>query len=224
MLRRFAVLTLALALPALASAQYDPRRPPRREWGPPLVGPTLSGWVGFAAASGSISSEGDGRLGDLVDGKVPFGVEAAYRFNPLLRAGIFLEGAPISVTGDACVGGDPCGGSDFQLGVDVQLHVAPFRRVDPWVGLGAGYEWLRVDATNFTDDAPDTWRYSGWSFPRLSAGLDIAVSPVVTLGPYVSYDVGRFTQVDQSSAGRFDISNQAYHGWLQIGIRGSLNL
>jgi opacity protein-like surface antigen len=225
MVRRLAVLALALVLPALAHAQYDPRRAHRRlEYGPPPVGPTFSAWVGYGTGSGRISAEGDGPLGDLVDSKVPVGVEAAYRFSPLLHAGVFVEGAPLSVSGSSCVGGDPCGGTDFELGLDVQVHFAPYRRFDPWVGIGLGYEWMRVDATNFTDNIPDTWRYQGWTFPRISAGLDIPVSPVFSLGPYIAYDAGQFGQVDQSSRGRFDIRNQAYHGWFQLGIRGNLNL
>jgi hypothetical protein len=223
-MHRKLVVLLALALPALASAQYRGGRSPRGEWGPPVYGPSFSAWLGLGVPGGDISHEGDGKLGDLVNSAVPIGVEFAYRFNPVFRGGVYLQAAPLSVAGSACANGDSCDGSDLQFGFDAQLHLAPFQRIDPWVGLGLGYEWMRIDATNFVDNIPDRWTYAGWVFPRLTAGLDFAVTPVFTLGPYLSYDVGRFTRVDQSSRGSFDIGSQAYHGWFGVGLRGTFNL
>jgi hypothetical protein len=222
MLRRI-VLLLALAAPGLASAQYR-HRPPPGEWGPPWAGPTLSVWLGYGLPGGDISNEGDGRLGDVVNGAVPIGAEFSYRFNPLFRAGFYFQGAPLSVADSACAAGDSCNGSDIQLGFDAQLHFAPFQRLDPWVGLGVGWEWMRIDATNFVDDIPDRWTYSGIVFPRLSTGLDVPLTPTFTLGPYLSWNAGRFTHVEQRSRGGFDIGDQAYHSWLEIGVRGNFNL
>jgi hypothetical protein len=222
MFRKIAIV-VTLVLPALASAQYGPGRPPRGYWGPPLSGPSLSAWIGVGVPGGDISNEGDGRLGDVVNNAVPVGVEFAYRFNPIFRAGVYFEGTPLSVSTNACAPGDPCDGSDFQFGFDAQLHLAPFRRVDPWIGLGLGYEWMRIDATN-SDGNPDRWTYEGWVFPRFSAGLDIPLTPFFSLGPYLTYEAGRFSHVFQDSRGGFDIGDQAYHGWLEIGVRGNFDL
>ena len=223
MLRRI-VLLIALAAPALASAQYRYGRPPPGEWGPPWAGPSFSFWLGVGLPGGDISNEGDGRLGDLVNSSIPFGGEIAYRFNPAFRTGVFFQLAPLSIAGSACASGDRCDGMDYQFGFDAQIHLAPFRRVDPWVGLGVGWEWMEINATNFTDNIPDRWTYSGVLFPRLSTGLDIPLTPTFTLGPYLSWEAGRFTQVDQESRGSFDINSPAYHGWLEIGVRGNFNL
>ena len=227
MLRRLALVTLALALPALAAAQYDPRYPRQRPWGPPLVGPTISGWVGFAAPTGSFDGFGASRLSDVINHAVPFGVELAYRFSPLFRAGLYFEGAPLSIDSRACDPGDPCNGSTFQFGLDTQLHFASYHSVDPWIGIGVGYEWLRVAATAGPVGAgfPETWHYDGWIFPRLSAGLDFMVSPTFTLGPYVSYSAGQFSSVHTASDGvTSTIFQQAYHGWFGLGLRGNFNL
>jgi opacity protein-like surface antigen len=228
MSRRLAGLAFALALstPALASAQYHP--PQRGDYGPPLEGPTLSAWVGVGIPGGNISGEGDGPLGDVVSRAVPFGLGVGYRFGPLLRAGLLFEGAPLSMDDRACDPGAPCNGSDFRLGVEAQLHLAPFRRVDPWVGLGLGYEWLRFDAVGCdvagTSCFAERFRYSGWLFPRISAGLDLAVSPLASLGPYVAYSAGQYGNVDTTAGGSQSIQRQSFHGWLELGIRGTLNL
>jgi hypothetical protein len=227
MLRRIAVLALMLALPALAAAQHGPRRPRPWGWGPPPSGPTLSAWLGLGFPSGNISDEGDGALGDAVSSEIPIGLGVGYRFSPIFHGGLFFEGAPLNLHHGICAPGDPCGGSDLRLGVDAQLRLAPYRRADPWVGVGLAYEWLRFDATG-CDAAgtcfPERFQYGGWIFPRISAGLDVAVSPAVRIGPYLTFSAGQFTNVDTTSAGSQSIGNQAFHEWFEIGFRGDLDL
>ncbi len=226
MIRRLAVLALALALPTLAAAQYGPRYHRRAAYGPPLSGPTLSAWVGVGVPGGNISDEGDGALGDVVASSIPIGVEFAYRFNPLFRAGFFFEGAPLNIHDSACAPGDPCNGSDLRFGVDGQLHLAPYQRADPWFGVGVAYEWLGFHATGCDSSGAcfaEHFQYSGWIFPRLEAGLDFAVSPTAHLGPYLTYSAGEFQNVETTSAGSQSIQNQAFHGWLEIGLRGDFD-
>ncbi len=225
--RKLDVLALLLiALPSLASAQYGPRR--RAEaYGPPLAGPKLSAWIGLGVPTGRISDEGDGPLGDVVSTSIPFGVAFGYRFNPVFHGEAFLEGAPLSIRDSVCAPGDSCGGSDFRLGIDAQLHLAPFQRADPWIALGLGYEWLRFDATGCDPGGNcfgERFRYSGWIFPRLSGGLAFAATPMVRLGPYLSFTAGQYSDVDTTSAGSQSIRNQAFHGWLELGVRGDLGL
>ncbi len=228
MLRRLAVLTLILAVPALAAAQAGPRRMRSWGWGPPPPGPTLSGWVGLGFPGGNISDEGDGALGDAVSSEIPFGLGIGYRFSPVFHGELFFEGAPLSLHQGICAPGDSCGGSDLRFGIDAQLRLAPYRRADPWVGLGLGYEWLAFDATGCDASTgtcfPERFRYSGWIFPRISAGLDVAVSPSVRIGPYLSISAGQYANVDTTSAGSQTISSQSFHEWFEIGFRGDLDL
>lgn len=224
--RSAAVLAVlvTLALPAAAAAQpgYSPAP---TAYGAPPAGPTLGAWVGIGFPGGDLSSEGDGALGDVVSHQFPIGLALGWRFHPMLRAGGFFEAAPLAMTGSACAPGDPCGGADFRLGLEAQLHLAPYRRADPWVGLGFGYEWLRFDATG-CDAAgscfAERFRYSGWLFPRLSAGLDLAVTPLATVGPYLAWSGGQYADVHTTSAGSQSIRDQAFHGWFELGIRGTL--
>jgi hypothetical protein len=191
----------------------------------PPVGPTLSARAGVGWPSGSRSNEGDGPLGNEVSHQFPLGLGLAYRFSPIFRAGPFFEAAPLSMSGSACAPGHPCGGTDFRVGLDAQLHLAPLHRADPWLGLGFGYEWLTFDATGCTGGScfAERFQYAGWIFPRLSAGLDLRASPAVSLGPYLAYSPGVYSDVHTTSAGSQHIFNQAYHGWVEIGIRGNLD-
>ncbi len=226
MIRRFSLLALLLAVPAVAAAQYGPRYG-RPAYGPPLSGPTLSAWLGVGFPTGMISNEGDGALGDVVRNDIPIGVGLGYRFNPMFHAGLFFEGAPLGIKDQACLPGDPCGGSDFRFGVDAQLHLGPFQTTDPWFGIGLGYEWLHFDATGCDSTGAcfaESFHYSGWLFPRLAAGIAFAVSPTARIGPYVTYSAGEFSNVDTTSAGSQSINNPAFHGWLEIGVRGNLGL
>ncbi len=196
-------------------------------YGPPLFGPTFSAWVGVGGGGGDISNEGDGPLGNVVDVSIPLGVSVGYRFNPIVRGNIFFEGVPLVMDDRACFSGNSCGGADYRLGLDIHLHLAPLRHVDPWLGIGFGYEWLRFDATGCDISGfcfGERFRYSGWIFPRISAGLDLAASPFSSFGPYIAYTAGQYSNVNTDTAGSMTIHDRAYHGWLEIGIRGNLNL
>ncbi|HET6437388.1 MAG TPA: hypothetical protein VFG59_04965 [Anaeromyxobacter sp.] len=225
MARKFATVLLTLALPTIAFAQYGPRYPARPGYGPRPFGPTLSAWVGVGGPGGRISDEGDGELGDVVHHQFPLGLGLSYRFNPFFRAGPFFEAAPLSMADGACAPGDPCGGNDFRFGLDAQVHFAPYRHADPWLGLGIGYEWLNFDATGCLDSGcfAERFHYSGLLFPKLSFGVDFALSPMATLGPYLSYSGGQYSHVETTSAGSQSINDQAFHGWLELGIRGNFN-
>lgn len=218
MLRRLTLVSLMLALPSLAAAQHDPRYP--RSAGSRAVGPTFSAWLGVGAPGGRFSDEGNAELGDFIERQIAFGLAAGYRFSPMFRGAVTLEALPLSMHAGAS------SGSDVRFGVDAQLHFMPHRQVDPWVGLGLAYEWLGFDATiydgvNYYDEH---YRFSGWLFPKLSVGLDVAISPVMTIGPYLSYSTGEYTDVHTSYDGGFDIHDRAFHGWLELGVRGNFNL
>lgn len=227
MLRKLTLLTLVLSLPALAAAQYDPRHPHRAEYGPAYSGLTLSASLGFGVPTGRISREGDGDLGDKVGASLPLGIGASYRFTPTFRLGGLLELAPVSVTDRACPSGRDCSGTSLRFLAEGQVHLSPHRHVDPWIGFGVGYESLALQADYYDPYYDTTYyselKYSGFIFPRLSAGLDVAVSPRFTLGPYAAYTAGQYGgfETDHDSGG---IHRTAFHGWLELGVRGSFNL
>jgi hypothetical protein len=229
-------LALVITLPALASAQYDPRRPPppRRSAAVRDQGINLSARLGFGTPAGDISDDVvggarvDPALHDLVRNKVPIWLELGYRFNPALWGGLYLELAPAWTDRDFCLPGRDCSASNVRFGFDMQLHFSPRAQIDPWLGIGVGLEFLSVEAydPSINDISKFTW--AGLELPLLEAGLDLAISPRATIGPYVAWSIGQYTRYGVESPGFADVSgsihDHAIHTWFQIGVKGTLKL
>lgn len=238
---RSIVLLTLLALPALAAAQYDPnapppppppgrphRGPPPAAYGPGETGLTLGARIGYGSPGGKISNEGDPRLDDVIDYKIPIWLELGYRFNPTVWGGFYLELAPMSVNSDFCAAGRSCSGGSVRFGVDMQFHLAPHRPVDPWFGVGIGGEFVSFDAFDATVGDISTFDFNGLELPLLEGGLDLAVTPRFTLGPYVSYSFARYSGFNVSTPGFADVSGTIHdrttHTWFQIGLKGTFKL
>ncbi len=239
---RTLALAAVLALPAVASAQYDPSRPPPRgprgdprAAGPRDQGITLSARLGFAAPSGDISDDRydtgervDPALDDLVRHKIPIWFELGYRFNPAVWGGLYLELAPASMDRSFCLAGADCDAYGVRVGVDMQLHFAPRATMDPWIGFGMGWEFLSVEAYDASIGDISQFTWGGLELPLLEAGLDLAVSPRATFGPYVAWSIAHFTRYGVESPGLPDLSgdidDRAIHTWFQIGLKGTLKL
>jgi hypothetical protein len=228
-----ALLAVALlAPPALASAQYDPSAPPRPGGGvvrgPGPQGITFSARLGYGIPSGPISDEGDGALDDLVDWKVPLWVEVGFRFNPQVWGGLYLELASTSVNDAFCLPGRSCDASDIRFGLDLQLHLRPYRPIDPWIGIGFGVEVLRAEAFDLGANDISEFSYAGLELPLLEGGVDVALSPYVSMGPYVSWSLGTFTSFRVETPGLSDIDgridDRALHSWFEVGVKGTLKL
>ena len=236
-------LALVLALPALASAQYDPNRPPqprRQHAGVRDQGINLSARLGFGVPSGDTSDDRDASgqkidpsLDDLVRHKVPIWLELGYRFNPAVWGGLYLELAPAKTDRDFCVAGRDCSSSDVRFGVDMQLHFAPYANIDPWLGVGLGMEFLAVKAydssiSDALNPRVSKFTWAGLELPLLEAGLDLAVSPRATIGPYVAWSIAYYTRYGVESPGYPDLDgsldDRAIHTWFQIGVKGTLKL
>jgi hypothetical protein len=240
-----AAAVAVLLLPGLAAAQLYPPPPPpgppppppppphHRAEGPADTGLTLGLRAGWGTPSGDVSHEGDPRLDDLVDSKVPIWFDLGFRFSPAVWGGLYVEYAPVSVASAFCDPARSCGGSSVRFGIDLQLHLAPRRPLDPWVGIGFGAEFLSADTLLDTtgDGRPDVLgnvSYGGVEAPLLEAGLDIALSPRFSVGPWASWSFAWFTSRDTEVPGfggfSEPIHGSTYHGWLELGLKVSFKL
>jgi hypothetical protein len=227
-------VALSLAVPLLADAQPRGR--------PPRVGPDqglyLSGRAGYGVPSGNLSDDFvagallDPALDAFVDGKVALWLEVGYRFDPRVRAGFFLELAPTTLVSLSCFRSE-CDASDIRFGIDVQFHFGPGRTVDPWLGLGVGIEYLSANTGEDVDgngiaDRDAEFTYAGFELPLVEGGLELRVSPRFSLGPYLALSFAQFTSVAIERPGERDrratIENRAAHAWLQLGLKGTLDL
>ncbi len=224
---RLALLLAVLAAPpATAIAQYYYPPP-----GPTETGINLSGRLGYGFPGGDIVT--DFPTADAVDSKVPIWLELQLRFNRSLWGGLYLELAPAMVDSRYCVPGLSCSASDVRFGVDLQFHFAPYSGVDPWLGIGLGAEFL--NATLDEEVSPGLFvqtdrSWSGLEFPLLEAGLDLAVTPRFTLGPFVALSISQFTGYsvqpagDVTTSGSISSADRAVHTWLQLGVKGTIKL
>jgi hypothetical protein len=183
-----------------------------------------------AAASGA-------QMSDTIDAQVPVQIDLGFRPDPHLFVGAFGSYAFLLPASGVCQGGS-CSGSDVRVGLEAQHHFRPARRFDPWLGVGAGYEWLHLaswntgatqDGVSTSTDASTSLR--GWELVNVQAGLDYALCAGVRVGPFVGFSLGEYQNASQSYTLRgvehestSDISQTALHEWLTLGVRGSFDL
>lgn len=184
----------------------------------------------FALRLAYASSVGDAAqslpMTDAMGGQVPLQVDALWRFDGPVSAGLYASWGPGQLNASACGGGADCSASDLRLGVEGQWAFAPVGawRLLPWAGLGAG--WERASSRRTRVGLETTWIYSGPE-ASLQGGLDWPLGGGFTLGPFLQLAVGRYgswtldTSVDSASG---DIADRAIHGSLHFGVRGRLDL
>jgi len=169
----------------------------------------------YALPFGPFTGEADSPyLHDLYLGTVPLWVDLELSTRDLkLRMGAFLQYAPGHLRGE-CDG--PCGANDLSTGIQVSYHFAPHKRLDPWVGMGLGYEWTNLHALRTAVS------YRGPAL-QLQAGGDYGVVGPVRVGPFVNLTVGYYSRMDFTLEGRGSgtalIQRRVPHFWLALGVR-----
>jgi len=176
-------------------------------------------------------------LADDTYGAIPIWLDVGYRwsarwmFGAYAMAGLVLP--KTAATGDPLGGGCPegldCSAFGVRLGLQAQYRFAPGDSLDPWLGLGLGYEWIWSDLEgevfNIPVDASND--YAGPDLAHVQGGLDIRVSDGATLGPFLSLSAMRYTSctaTDSDNALDCELNEQSWHGWLVLGVRGTLEL
>ncbi len=122
----------------------------------------------------------------------------------------FFELSPMALSSDISDVCSDCTAVGMRVGALGSFRFTPQKRFTPWLGLGLSYELLTED-TGYA-----SWTYSGvnWDF---SGGMDFKLGRVFALGPFVSLQLGEFTEVDGDVSGTLD---SGMHSWFQIGVRG----
>jgi outer membrane protein W len=165
-------------------------------------------------------------LSDGIKGQIPLQLDAMYRFTPNVSAGAYFSYGFAQLNGDfgdICdASGVDCAARSYRLGVQGAYNFKPGAQFDPWVGLGAGYEWASLDVEAGTEEASMT--FSGIEFATLQAGADYRVAPRFTVGPYLSMSLGRYSDLSTDGGFEGDIEEEAFHQWLQFGFRGTFDL
>lgn len=208
-----------LAVLATAPARAALAEPPRDS------GITFALRGGYGVPFGDVSRDG-APVEAIVRAKVPVALELGYRFGARLEGDLYLELARASLEA-TCPAATSCEASDVRVGLVLRVHLAPARRIDPWLGAGFGIEVM--NATYAPDPAGPRQEaaWSGLEVP-LEAGLDLRATERLVLGPVFQATFARFTGASSRTEGSTSRSEaigvRATHGWLQLGLRATLRL
>jgi hypothetical protein len=110
------------------------------------------------------------------------------------------------------------------LGFDLRFHLAASAPIDPWIGVGAAYEWLTLSASPGGQDQDLTLR--GFEFFNVQLGADFLASPGFRVGPFAAFSLGRYTDGSASSplvSASGPIADKKVHEWLLLGLRAAFS-
>jgi hypothetical protein len=202
----------------------------------------LGARVGYGIPLGKVDDDDNDDLADGIQGMIPLQLDLGYRVTPALSlGGYFMYGVgflgdDISDSCDALEDlpgvSASCSVSDLRLGLQVHYHFAPRTKLDPWLGVGVGYEWLTfgmdLDAAGAETEASSTGK--GFEFINIQGGLDFELASGLALGPFLSFSLGQYSSYSTScsgsgceavDSGSNDIDDKALHQWLLLGVRGT---
>jgi hypothetical protein len=175
--------------------------------------------VGWSIAMGGLAK--GSKLKDMVVGVVPVWLDLGYMVTPNLMVGLYALYATLPDFSRI----------DIRLGVQALYHPLRAGIMDPWFGLGIGYERLKASETvwtGFTSQTEYSQTLKGIELANLQAGLDFKPAPMIGVGPYVSFSLGQYWTWDSNvpyGGGRSgSIDQKAIHEWLTFGVHAALYL
>jgi hypothetical protein len=207
------------------------------------LGPQLGIRAGYSAGTGIVYSGLD--VSDASNGAIPVTVDLGWRFRPWIYAGLYGSFAHVFTKNNpvSCPGNFDCNSQDWRFGAEVDFHYLPHSALDPYVGLGSGYEILHTNVNGQvpvpTLAGPMTGFASagiidrGWEFLNLTLGFDARIADWVGVGPYVSASLNQYnvhTGTQSVTVAGMQVQNvpspDVQHGLHELftaGVRGTFN-
>lgn len=181
--------------------------------------PAISGALELAFGGTSTMSVGEvgGGMADAADLIGPGGaleLQIGYRLTPALAIGAYGTLQPFSDGSGHESDPDSQGGA---IGIEADYHTSPRSDVDPWISVGTGVRWLRVD-----DDGRST--LIGAELARLQVGADFRVTESVALGPVLGVSASYYeAQNTPMSSGYEELADKGVHWTLSAGVAVRFN-
>lgn len=172
--------------------------------------------LGTAFQTNATGTLTDVNLKDWDSFSIPVQLDIGVRLGgSVFLGGYFSYGFGGSVDSSLCTGS--CSPSVLRFGGQVHWHPMGSVGTDPWIGLGSGYEKLKISASDGSAEV------SGWEFVNLQLGVDFEVGSAVKLGPWVSVSIGQYgtaSAVGTNGGGiTGDLQNKTIHEWIMAGVR-----
>jgi len=185
-------------------------------------------------------------LSDASSGALPLLVDVGWRIAPELYVGVYGQYAPVFLKTYAltCPSGSSCTAQDWRFGVEADYHFAPRFTLDPYVGLGVGYEVLHTSLRGVTPvlqgnnlllaTVQESFTDRGWEFVALTSGLDWRFCESLGAGIFWLVTVGEYNVQAASGTATspgmpqetlsFAPIQFAPHALVFVGLRGTFNL
>ncbi len=198
--------------------------------------------VGYGVAYGD--AEKGTSMQSFQRGMMPVWFDAGYRISPRIFLGAFYQYAPTFPATNSCSfpgsvpaglvgtasganGQTTCDGRDQRFGVELAYHVLPKDLLDPWVGIGLGWEFSTLDYSTGPAAAVSSYQMSGFT-ADLQLGADLRYSKVVPFGPFVDLSLSSFGTASYYDANGVGYGPQTFstniHGWATFGVRAQFDL
>jgi hypothetical protein len=178
--------------------------------------------VPFGKAGRDAIAGSDRNLNDLTPWRAPVWVDVGYSLTGAMTLGAYGQ-VGTGGTSDSCPG--DCDWSDIRVGAAMEWRFLPGAAVDPWLGIGLGYEWLSYRVLASVGRA--TERVGGPEL-MLHGGVDFQVEDALRIGPYASATLSQYLTDTFSCQPATDlcpadgsIDGAAFHSWIGIGLRGA---
>lgn len=115
-----------------------------------------------------------------------------------------------------------CDAATYRFGAQGQYHFRPAETVNPWLGLGAGYEIETQSVDAYSPRRTESTTSRGWEL-TLTGAVDFRFGRVFGLGLWCSTQFGWYVSSTTTINGRttFDgsIPDTAMHRWTGGGLR-----
>jgi hypothetical protein len=192
----------------------------------------------FGSATGGTGNDLNHFISNMF---VPLWLDAGFRFASHWYAGAYFAFGLPSLSNQFAGGqcsqtGFGCSSNDTRLGVNVHYHVLPDGFVDPWFGLGFGYEWFSdTETANAAHSGTGTavtasGGVAGWEYVNLQGGADFhLLNGALGVGPFIQLAFDQYNQASNASDNNGgttgqSIPQQALHEWFLFGVRGVYDL
>jgi hypothetical protein len=167
--------------------------------------------AGYDQGVGALGGALEPHVQDVAGVGAGLNVSVGYRASPRLSFAAFGQGGLYTdVVPDT-------GAKSAAAGVRAAWHFRPYRSIDPWISLGAGYRvfWSSLPGESATVR-------QALQAVQLGLGVDYRMSPEFGVGPFIAGDLSYFFR--ETPPGRPSTSVSALSSFVSAGISARFDL